>query len=271
VYSILAQHDAIPTPKVYFSAFDQPTGQMNLVMQDLSGLTPGDQVKGGSIEQIQSACEELSNLHSFFFGKFEKEVPDWMYDFSESSDRLVRGVNLGAKALGEKIELSSEEQTLLTRLTPYFTEFVAHKPRFETFVHGEPRIDNIIFDMQSPDKPKPYFIDWQFASCHHPVSDISYLLSGSISVEARREHEMDLVKQHAATIQAAHPDFDANESVADYPFYLLWGLIRTLSAAQIMPDGAGGKELLSVLFHRNCAALMDHSVADRLDSWLEAR
>ena len=60
---------AVPmAPKTYFAGHNPGSGSICIVMEDLSGLMPGDQVAGCSEEEAAAVVAELARLHSRFLG-----------------------------------------------------------------------------------------------------------------------------------------------------------------------------------------------------------
>ena len=55
-------------PKNYFAGHDPTSGSICIIMEDLSGLRPGDQIAGCSEEESFAVVVELARLHSRLLG-----------------------------------------------------------------------------------------------------------------------------------------------------------------------------------------------------------
>ena len=269
-YELLAKDAPCRAPKPYLSAFDPETGVLNLVLEDLSGLTPGDQIAGCTPAQAAAVANELAALHCTYLGKADKTWT-WLNTPSESAETRAESFAVGAAVMKERLRdrHPEEDWKLMDTVLGLVGPFTARQPKNPTLIHGELRVDNAIFDMSDPAAPLAYLIDWQFTALQDPIFDIAYLLSGSLSPEDRRACERDIVDRHTAALKTKDPSYPADRAWTDYQMMLVSGLIATVDAANVLPDSDGPNQLLSVLFGRNCAAVKDHKVHDRLADWLK--
>jgi hypothetical protein len=85
--------------------------------------------------------------------------------------------------------------------------------RTQTLVHGDVRLDNVMFG-SGPDQHPVVLIDWQAIMVSNPVHDLSYLLSQSLDVQVRRDHEAELVEYYHGRL--------ADHGVTDYTVEQCW-------------------------------------------------
>ena len=146
----------------------------------------------------------------------------------------------------------------MEKLMPLTEALYRSKPKFKSLCHGEPRVDNIIFDTEA-ETTKAYLIDWQFTGFSNPMFDLAYFCSGSIEEQQRKETEDELVKEHNRIIREVAPDYTLDQAQADYALCLNFGLMTTVAAAVTVPKGEHQDRLLLTLARRNCDAIRHNS------------
>ena len=68
-------------------------------------------------------------------------------------------------------------------------------------VHGDYRLDNMLFGAE--DAPRRFVVvDWQTVGWGPVMTDVAYFLGGSLSVEDRRAHEQELVREYHEALHA---------------------------------------------------------------------
>ncbi len=73
--------------------------------------------------------------------------------------------------------------------------------RTQTVVHGDVRLDNVMFGGGAGQHPV-MMVDWQAVMVSNPLHDLSYLLSQSLDVELRRAHEAELIEYYFDRIRS---------------------------------------------------------------------
>ncbi len=254
----LAKHSYAYTPKVIWANCSESGEQMNLVMEDLSHFKLGDQVEGCSIEQAEAVTDAFIALHGLHWNDQQLGQQEWLLHRDKNAEGLGGSYKRGCEDFHQRFtgRLSEEDFSMIDALVPLITDAGRFQSKYRCLVHGEPRVDNIIFDMTA-DKPKAYLIDWQFADFANPMFDLAYLVSGSLTIEDRRKSEKELVTKYSQAIQALAPDYSSAQAKEDFAFNLLFGLSTTVSAARSVPPGEAEDKLLITLAERNCAAIRD--------------
>ena len=269
-YEVLSKDAACRIPKPYLCAYEPQNGILNLVLEDLSHMTPGNQIEGCSPSQATAVANELGSLHRTYWGKADKTW-DWLNMPADTAETRAATFKTGAEIMKSRLwdSHTEEDWSLLSDVLPLVEGFAARQPKHPTLIHGELRVDNAIFDMSEANNPIAYLIDWQFTALQDPIFDIAYFLSGSLSPDDRRSCEREIVERHSAMMCEVAPHYNTDDAWTDYQMMLLSGLIATVDAANVLPDQEGPNRLLSVLFARNCAAVKDHDITSRLTDWLK--
>jgi hypothetical protein len=106
-------------------------------------------------------------------------------------------VELTLELLGELVP-AQDAQTMRT-LAPLIGRWVAARPAPYALVHGDYRLDNLLFP---PDGPGVQAVDWQSVSVGLPARDVAYFLGTGLTVADRRPHERNLIAAyHAAMLE----------------------------------------------------------------------
>ena len=128
--------------------------------------------------------------------------------------------------------------------------------RSKTVVHGEPRVDNILFQDTSHGV-EAWLIDWQNVFYGSPMFDVAYFLSGSLSVPDRRSCELELIAHHNSLISQVDPTYTFEQAQEDYISCIPFGLLFTVAAINAIPQTDHTDSLLLTLLERNVAVIRD--------------
>ena len=229
----------------------------NLVMEDLSKLQPGDQVKGCSPEQALLVAEAFASLHSLHWQDQSLGQQSWVLNRVQQADIFASLYSKGARVFRERFQgrLSEENFAIIDQLEPIVAACNAWLSPVNTLIHGEPRVDNVIFEMSL--LPKAYLIDWQFADYGNPMFDLAYFTSGSLTPSDRQACERSMIALHNKATATIDSTYTLQQAEQDYAFSLVFGLMTTITAGISVPEGDEEDKLLLTLATRNCAAMAD--------------
>ena len=105
----------------------------------------------------------------------------------------------------------------------------------QTLIHGDFRLDNLLFDQQGADGP--IAIDWQGVSRGPGVFDVAYFLSSSLDTEVPTEEERELVRgYHESLVACGVENYDLATCLRDYERSLLL-MLRGLVTIDAMEFG----------------------------------
>ena len=254
-YAFFGPAPAFRIPRVYFAASDE-TGLSNLVLEDLSAsAVPGDQIAGCSIEEGAAVVRELAVLHRTYWRSSELDGLDWLSDPRALAPVYLAGARALREWLGDRI--SAEAFPIIDGFGRLVERWLAAPPAHRTLVHGDPRVDNVLFERSADGKPRACLIDWQLVTSGDPQYDVAYFLSGSLQPEDRRACERELVAAHARTIAEVDPGYTVDAALASYRFHIVSGLWLTGVAAAFIARSEHNAALLTALAERNTAAIRD--------------
>jgi aminoglycoside phosphotransferase (APT) family kinase protein len=241
-------------PKLYYAAGEN--GLSNLVLEDLTGTAePGDQIAGCSPAQAAAVVAELAALHKAYWMSSELERLDWLMD----PRSLARVYPAGAAVLHDWLgrRLSTRALAAIDRFAPLVRGWLAAAPPRRTLLHGDPRVDNVLFEPTADGGIRACLIDWQTVRAGDPQYDLAYFLTGSLSPDDRRACERDLIAAHARAIAEVDRDYGIETALASYRFNVTAGLWLTVVAASAVERTYHNADLLTALAERNAAAVAD--------------
>jgi len=257
-YRDFASTVAVGVPECYYAGIGDK-GVFTLLMEDLAPAQQGDQIAGCTPAQAKDALVNLAGLHG----------PRWC----DPTLLALDGMNLPTAADGDLLDesfpgaveltlahlgnrVSSVDAQTLRATAPLIGRWMASRPAPYAFVHGDYRLDNLLFP---PDGPGVRAVDWQVVSLGLPARDVAFFLGTGLTVEARRTHERDIIAAYHAAL--------ARHGVTDYPFGQCWEDYRYAMLQVPMIVGYGcayaashserGDRMFTVMNERGCAAIRD--------------
>ena len=262
-YRDLAQHVPLTTPRCYSAAMDPECGRFVLLLEDLSGRRLGDQVVGWSVEDAEIAVAQLAKLHSTAWGEHGLEGYDWLP--AANAPELLGLIQGGYQQcwapftdnFGDHLPASilTAGETLATKL-PALSDVLAASPR--TLVHGDYRMDNMIFGV-SPQDPPFSIIDWQLVARARGVFDFAYFMAQGGDPDRRKANEMRLLERyHALLMENGIDDYAFDECLRDYRASILYGLVYiVISVGSLENADERMRKLFGVALERTVRAIID--------------
>jgi Phosphotransferase enzyme family len=253
-------------PALYYSAADDVSRRVVLLLEDLSGGRQGDVLDGCSIEDAALVIEEIAPFHAQWWGERAPihAFPRVGGDHDAWQERYAGQVDLFLERYAES--LSPAVRRLLDRLRSRLAAVrVALAAGPQTLIHADLHLDNVIFDGRAEGR-SAVILDWQTASVGSPAWDVALFLFDSLSVEDRRAAEATLLDRYATLIaQHGVRGYGVDELRRDCRLALLVMLAGTVGwVTSLDANELSGRERAlqeAVLADgRLFAALLDHDV-----------
>ena len=198
-YEQLAGKLPVRAAQCYWNLIDTERGEFGLLLEDFGSRTMISQVAGVGADRAEQALVSLAGLHRELWESPALDGFTWMPHFDDPInlsagqsyreawplfvERVGPVLPEGAVALGERIKESFEAM---------MHESSSASPK--TVIHGDFRIDNLLFDDRAAPAERVGVLDWQITGRGPGVFDVAYLLSGSMGVEERRAAEAEIVR-----------------------------------------------------------------------------
>ena len=211
----------IHSPALLYAGFEARSQNFVLLLEDLGGMVPGDQITGATAAQARAVVRALARLHGFYWNKTDRPpLAGFHNSFSPKRLKLLQMVYLAnlAPALDRFGYLFTGETRRLAEAYGLcvvdYVGGIAQAPG--TFVHGDVRLDNMFFDAAGGEDVA--MIDWQVSGVGNGLTDVAYFLSGSVPTGLRREIERDLVNEYWSIV--------CGMGAEDFTFEDCWRLYR---------------------------------------------
>jgi hypothetical protein len=207
------------TPLGLGGSFDPKTAAFGQILEDLR--LRDAQIMNVLIEhdlsQVRALLDTLATLHGHFWNspRFAKDL-SWVEshvsgDLSEvfnNPDKIPRRTKAEVQAVQFKREMVQRLGVTVDDLCVQTQRVWRHQATLaQTLVHGDTHVGNTY---QVPGRAG--LLDWQLMVRGYFIHDVSYYLATSLSVEARRRHERDLLAYYLDKLRQAGakdaPDFD---------------------------------------------------------------
>lgn len=263
-YAELAEQSPVRTPAIFHvtcAPADEPADEdYVLIMEDLAGLTLGDQVAGTTIEQARAALVGLGAHHARFWNGVGLEQADFIPvingPLNQAGSPIYEASLPGfMQAFGSSIrpELESFVATYAAA-RPQILDDLAAMPH--TLVHFDFRADNLFFDTDG----SVIVIDWQAISQGGGAADVGYFISQNLTTEDRQTHESDLLRAyHDSLVANGVSDYDFDSLVADYKVGIACGwMIPVLAVGSLDFTSERAVALWTAVIERTQQALIDH-------------
>lgn len=198
-YREIAPTAPLRLPEIYFTVAEPP--RYAIVMEDLSHLTPGDQLQGMPHEQVKRVVTAMAELQALYWSNDRLAALDWMpteNNFTAAfSEEHWQGF---LKLLGSAVSpegLAAGER--FRHHIAWIEQQINQAPK--TIAHYDLREDNMLFGQ--PGTPEEFIIvDWQVAIRGCGVYDVARLMGGSETPAQRAGHQLEILHAWHDTLLA---------------------------------------------------------------------
>jgi Ecdysteroid kinase-like family len=260
----------VPKPFCHFAAVDTDAGENIVVLEDLGAYRAGDQVAGVSPDDVKLIIDAIAPLHAKYWGKCDVPL---LANFMRIDSSYAEKFPPSVYATWENC-LTLFPEAIAADVKPHVAKYVDCLPQLhaamgarpQTVVHGDVRLDNVMFGGGDGQHPV-VMVDWQAIMVSNPLHDLAYLLSQSLDVEVRRAHEAELVEYYHerlgslgvqdVTLQQCWDGYDTGVLfLFSYPL-IIGGFCQM--------DDPRGVELARAVLERSSATVSDRGLLRLLD------
>lgn len=247
-YRELAADSGVPGPHCHFADIAADEVDFILILSDLAPARAGDQLAGLGLMGLKPCIDAAARLHALLWNDAQLAELPWL---SRDNSALVR-------ALFPQLYLGFRER-YADRLAPELLDvgaglverldaFMGREPAARTIVHGDLRIDNILF---APDGGKCWLVDWQTLARGSPASDLAYLIGTSIAdPDERAAADRPGFDHWIAALTGAGVAPDAEALWTDYRVGALSGYFMAIFASMSVERTERGDEMFAVMAER---------------------
>ncbi|HEX3705094.1 MAG TPA: phosphotransferase [Mycobacteriales bacterium] len=257
--SIYSELPALPgVPEHYFAQWDADTDSFTLLLADLAPCSQGDDIAGCDQAVAAEALKRLAKLHAFVWESEEHAARTWLNRSSPENTATLTGIiTMVAPSFLERFDrhLAAEHRALVERLIPNVTTLIGWYDGPRTLVHGDYRLDNMLFPDAST---TPMIVDWQTASWGSPATDVAYFIGGSLTTELRREHSVALLDvYYDALVAGGVTSYSREQLELDVRLASFGGVMMAVMAAILVVQTERGDEMFAEMFRRHAQHALD--------------
>jgi len=255
-YQELAPTLPVRTPAVHYADIDVPTASFVLLLEDLAPAEQGDQLAGCSLDQATVAIDELVRLHAPRWGDPSLADLDWLHRDPEGSRAFMLGLlpqlwdgfrERYAAVLGADVHEAG------SALFEHLERYLARDSQPWTVVHGDYRLDNLLF---GPDSVA--VVDWQTCAHGPALNDVAYFIGAGLLPDDRRAAERDLVRRYWDGLVAAGVEgYDWERCWDDHRRGTWAGLIMAVAASMLVERTERGDQMFMAMAHRHARHALD--------------
>ncbi|KAK4149765.1 hypothetical protein C8A00DRAFT_37642 [Chaetomidium leptoderma] len=251
-------------PRVWYCGSDTVTGQGIVVFDDLkaNGHTFGDSLEAWPVERVRTGVEELAMLHAKTWGAKQDDFP-WLKEGLSLREVILSLMSEPAWAARFFDEAAkppvADDMTDRARMVRAFKTLWATTNQDHLCVaHGDSHIGNTFITAAG----EPGFLDWQGLHFNSFLHDVTYFVVGTLTVEDRRAHEVELFEHYLGALHTAGgPKLEKEALWDDYRKHHLHGFAWSLTPPMMQP-----KDKVDAMTARHVAAMIDHKSLELLES-----
>jgi aminoglycoside phosphotransferase (APT) family kinase protein len=127
-----------------------------------------------------------------------------------------------------------------------------------TVVHGDYRLDNLLFGPVGASAPPVTVVDWQTCAHGPALNDVAYFIGAGLLPDDRRTYERDLVRRyHDGLISAGVTGYDFDRCWTAYRNGTWSGLIMAIAASMLVERTERGDDMFMAMAHRHARHALD--------------
>jgi len=256
-YQQLRDRVDISAPRPYVALFEPSTHDFVILMNDLAPAVQGDQITGCTPDEAALAMAEAAKLHAPLWGDATLAGMDWLD--RNSPEGLTDLMNMLWPGFVERYagRVDPDVEAAGARLVERFGTYISFRPEPRTAVHGDFRLDNMLFDTTPGGVPLTV-VDWQTVSHGAGVQDVSYFLGTGLEPGLRASVERDLVKEYHDTLRAGGVRDLSFEACWDqYRRFAFSGFVMAVISSMIVGQTDRGDEMFMAMANRSGRMALD--------------
>lgn len=247
-YRDLAAGSQVAAPTCYFADIDANDVDFILLLSDLTPAVQGDQLRGLSLDGLRPSIDAAAALHAMMWGSPKLADYPWLQRDTKDMVRMLFPQAFEGFRQRYATRLSSDVLAVGAGLVQHLDAFLAREAMVPTLVHGDLRIDNILF---LPDGSQSWLVDWQTLAQGSGASDLAYLIGTSIADKGERakadrpafDHWMSALRRHGIAP-------DEQNLWKEYRVGALSGYFMAVFASMNVVRTERGDEMFAVMAER---------------------
>jgi hypothetical protein len=247
-----------PLAPCHHASFDRGSGTFALLLGDAGPAVQGDEVTGCDPDRARLAVAELGRLHGPALDSSALASASWLNRPSPINQGLVEHLLTGfLERYADRVAPAHRE--VAERLAGSFDAYAAESedgpPGISGLVHGDYRLDNLLFGTTGAERPLTV-VDWQTVTWGPALTDLAYFLGCALTVEDRRTHSAELLAIYRDALGDGAPltGADIAEGVRRQSFF---GVMMAVISPMLVQQTERGDDMFMAVFARHCQQVLD--------------
>ena len=251
-YRNLAERIGGPLPGCHLAAYDTAEGWFTLVLEDVAGATPGDQISGCTVDEARLAMRSLARIHAPVLGDLALGTADYLNQPNPLTQDLLKMLLPGfLERYGDRV--APEHAEVCERFVPSIDAWAAERTPPLGLVHGDYRLDNLLFADGSCT-----VVDWQTVSWGPAMLDASYFIGSALQPAERRAHEQELVRLYHEELQLQGVMSLSWEQCWDgYRRQAFHNILMSVAASMVVERTPRGDDMFMAVLARAAQQVLD--------------
>lgn len=247
-YRELAAGSGVAAPVCHHAEIAGDDVDFILILSDLAPAKQGDQLAGLGLAGLVPCIDAAAGLHALLWNDPRLDALPWLArDNGDVIRALFPQLYAGFRdRYAERLdpEVLDLGAGIIDRLDAYLSRQTAAR----TIVHGDLRIDNILF---APDGERCWLVDWQTLGRGSGATDLAYLVGTSIADPFERAAADRPAFDHwIAALRQRGVDPDPDALWTDYRVGALSGYFMAVFASMSVERTERGDEMFAVMAER---------------------
>ena len=260
-YRDIAPRISAKVPACHHADVSESAQEFVLILEDITPASQGDQIAGCSVAEAGAAIDNMAQLHASTWGDDTIAELDWLGDRSGMS--LSDYMPIALAAFEPRFEglLTDDTWAVLRGFTERATEWQEAEPATRAAVHGDFRLDNLLF---SATDGAVTAVDWQTINYVSPGRDVAYFLGNSLTTEDRRVHEEALFERYLDVLRSSGVAYTDEQFHTDLRYGMFQGPLVTMLGAFTAIQTERSEPMFAAMANRCAAQILDHGAMDIL-------
>src|SRR6201999_979128 len=246
-----------PVAPCYHVAFDASAGIFDVLLGDANPAVVGDEIRGATIEQARLAVTALARLQGPLLGDTTLADAPWLTRETPVNQGLITALYAAfVDRYGNRI--APQHRMVCERLVGGFDAYLAEEAaegRIQGLVHGDYRLDNMLFGADGADRPLSV-VDWQTVTWGPAMTDLAYFVGCALPAAERRTHYDALLQAYHAALGPDAPISldDVRDGVRRQSFF---GVMMAIVSSMLVERTERGDAMFMTMLQRHCEHVLD--------------
>lgn len=247
-YRELAAGSGVAAPHCHHAEIADDDVDFVLILSDLAPARQGDQLAGLGLAGLAPCIDAAAGLHALLWDDPRLDTLPWLVrDNGDVIRALFPQFYTGFRERYAD-RLAPEVLDLGAGIVEKIDAYLARQAAARTIVHGDLRIDNILF---APGGARCWLVDWQTLGRGSGAADLAYLVGTSIADPVERAAADRPAFDHwLAALRGRGIDPDEAGLWSDYRAGALSGYFMAVFASMSVERTARGDEMFAVMAER---------------------